>query len=794
MLIMLETHNIAAPAKRLDGWAQNVAILLAFLLPLFFLPGTLIPFAYGKVALVALLAIVPFVLWIIARLKEGTFLYPNSYVLWSAVLLPVVYFVSALLSGDISNSLIGLGLENDTFVFVLILVAVFAMASLLFTSVSSVIKMVLAISSSFTVIATIQTIRLVFGAQNILPGVFSSDVTATILGSWNDLAVFAGLIVIFSLTFMLYAPKTRITKIVACANMVMAFFLLVVINLKVLWFILAALSLVLLLYVFATKHEDEIGANRQPRVRVVAPSVIFVLSVIFIFAGGSIVAKVADVLHVQNVDVRPSWGGTMEVAKQAYAKSPIFGTGPATFAKDWINYKPVGVNNTRFWNVDFSSGVGALPTAFVTTGLVGGAIWILFFASIVYLAFRMLWARMPNDATKYVIFATVGATIYMLLLMILYVPQTVMLAITFLLIGLTLAVGRNTNIVKTNRISMHDSQSTKFVILLVFAGVGVTLLSITILLTQRVVAASMLESSANAAADKDYVQSELLANRVKKITSNSIFGADDRADNILAQLGVLKLRKVLSSDQQADGYKAMLQAAIESVITPARNAIADNPSSYANHIFLGNIYSQLVPLKIDGAYDASMSEYKKALELNPTNPSIPLMMSRLALGSGKLDEATSFANQSLKIKPNYSDAYFMLSQIALKSNNVQEAIASTESAAVLAPNNPGILFQLGMLRYSTKDYEKAGQIFSRAVALNPQYSNALYYLGLTAQKLGDNKTALRAFQKVSKLNPENKEVKQIIESLKQATQKSARAKQDSGVDGNAPKAPAPQTQ
>ncbi|KKW05574.1 MAG: hypothetical protein UY39_C0056G0002 [Candidatus Kaiserbacteria bacterium GW2011_GWC2_49_12] len=38
-------------------------------------------------------------------------------------------------------------------------------------------------------------------------------------------------------------------------------------------------------------------------------------------------------------------------------------------------YKPLGVNFTEFWNVDFYSGVGFIPTSFVTVGLLGVVAW-----------------------------------------------------------------------------------------------------------------------------------------------------------------------------------------------------------------------------------------------------------------------------------------------------------------------------------------------------------------------------------------------------------------------------------
>lgn len=785
----METLKQTVSAQRLDAVAQNVAVLLAFLLPILFLPTSWVPFAHWKVALLALTSLVPLTLWTIARFKEKAIMYPNSYVLWSALLLPLAYFASALLSGGVANGMVGTGYENDTLMFIVILVALFATITLVFTSIASVARMLLAISSSFAVLAFLQVVRLIFGAENILPSIFSSNPTVTLLGSWNDLAVFSGLIVIMSLVALMYAPRTRIMQALTYINLAMAIFLLVVVNLKVVWIMLGLMSLILFVYFIAVKssnehtlEENESNKNKKDEIiKMIAPITVFVLSVLFMFAGGFLGPKVNTLLNVQFVDVRPSWEGTIEVAKNSYSESAILGTGPNTFARAWEKYKPTGVNNTNFWNINFRSGIGLIPTAFITVGLVGGLLWIFFLASVVYTAFKVLWARMSNDIIRFVVFATVGGSLYLLVLLTVYVPQTVMLGFTFLMVGLFLAVARNINVVNTRKISVNDNSATSFVLMLTLVTTTLVLVSVFMATTQKVLAASLLQRSTQSAQNKDYERAKTLAERARESNLWGIFGNDDRASSILAQLGIIKLREVVQTDPKSEGYRENLQKAIEGVILPARAALETNPNNYNNHVFLGNIYEQLSPLGIDGAYEAALTSYRAARELNPTDPSIPLRMARAAFGADKSEDAKKFAEESLALKRNYTDAYYLLSQIAIKDGNVEQAIATTESAAILAPNNPGILFQLGVLQYSTKEYKKAAQIFARAINLNPNYANALYYLGLSTAQLGDNKTALAAFKRVAKLNPENEDIKKIVTSLESGQLQTPKAPEASAI-------------
>lgn len=763
---MLEQTS-TAPAQRFGAAAQNVAMLLVFLLPILFLPASWMPFAYTKVVLVALAAFVPLIMWTRDKFKEGSLMYPNSHVLWLVLLLPVAYLVSALLSGDMSNSIIGAGYENGTLLFMLLLVALFVGVSVIFTSVSAVAKMLFAIVSSFGVLAFVQVARLVFGAGNVLPSVFSADPTATLIGSWNDLAVFSGLMVITSIVALIYAPRTKLMRALMYVNLATALFLLVVVNLKVVWVMLALLSLVLFVYFMATKRVDGDYDNveKEGVFKMSATVGVFAISILFIFAGSFLGSKVSSLLNIQNVDVRPSWDGTTEVMMSTYGDNALFGSGPNTFSTAWVQNKPVGVNDTAFWNIDFNSGIGVVPTAFVTVGLVGGVLWLLMIASVIYLAFRVLWARMPNDTTRFVVFTTVGSALYLLLMLIMYVPQTVMLAITFVVVGLFLAVARNVNVVRTRKISMNDGQAISFVLIFVFTAIAVVAVSLSVITIQRVSVATLLERSVRAAQSDDLTRALKLAKRAEAFTLGGVFGNDDRVYSVLSQIGMVNLREVVQGDVDAKDFQANLRVAVESVVVPAQAAVDANPENYNNHVFLGGVYEQISGLNVEGAYEAALAAYSKAIELNPNNPSIHLMMARAAFTTEKLADAEAYANKAIEIKRNYADAYYLLSQIAIKNSNTKAAIETTEAAVLLTPNNAGLLFQLGVLQYSEGEYTKSAAIFSRAVSLNPKYANALYYLGLSHAQLGNKDLALQALGLVQELNPDNEEIKQLIVAI-----------------------------
>jgi tetratricopeptide (TPR) repeat protein len=173
----------------------------------------------------------------------------------------------------------------------------------------------------------------------------------------------------------------------------------------------------------------------------------------------------------------------------------------------------------------------------------------------------------------------------------------------------------------------------------------------------------------------------------------------------------------------------------------------------------------VVPLKIEGAYEAAMTNYEKAEKYAPQNPSLELLQARLDLAAGNVDKARQHIAQALKLKENYTEAVFLLSQIEASQGNLAEAIKQAQSAAVLAPNDPVVYFQLGLLEYNDNKFSDAAKALERSVILADDYANARYFLGLSYYELGDKDRAIEQFKKLSELDPESSEVKMILSNL-----------------------------
>ena len=334
--------------------------------------------------------------------------------------------------------------------------------------------------------------------------------------------------------------------------------------------------------------------------------------------------------------------------------------------------------------------------------------------------------------------------------------------LTFLFIGLLIAEGRALGVVKDRVFPIIADSSKGFIAALliiffmVFGVVGMYITGqkyVASVFYGRGIAQFNEEGSVNAAENSFRRALTFDASR-------------DEYLRALAQISFVKLQR---SIQNADGLapedvRSTFQLALSNAISNAQAATNVNDADSVNWRLLGQIYEVVIPF-IDGASDASINAYKKAIDRSPLDPALRDDIARVYLLLGDQVQARELLQKALELKGDYATAHFRLAQIAAIKGNTADAIANTERAALSAPNDIGILFQLGLLYYQGDRFTDAAQILDRAVRLSTNFSNARYFLGLTYAALGENTAATEQFTRIAELNPGNEEVSRILVNL-----------------------------
>ncbi len=762
---------VSSPALTTQSVFEKISFYLllvtSFLIPIFFVPSTFITTDFGTSLLFAYGVILAVICYIVSVFLSGSFTMPRSVKvtlgLFAAV--PIVYFLAGISNGFSRMTFIGLTFDQSTVGFVLVAFAYLFLVSMLFRDSKRIFYSFIAFLSSSIIFCLFVALRLIFGVKFLSFGIFTS-LTSTMIGSWNNVAMFAAIGLLLSFISVSMLDASRLMKSLLTVACLVSLFFLVLVNFNFIWVTVGISALLFIVYKIFTNRDASLPAKtfaEKLRRIPLYPAIVLVISLVFIFWGGAIVSHLGPVFNQSNVEVRPSLSVTWDIARQTIQTRPLFGSGSGTFTTQWLSYKPDAITSTDFWNTDFQYGIGLLPTFAVTTGLVGILSWLLFLGLYLYFGWKALFAHISDSFLKYLTVSSFFVSLYLWIMAVIYLPSIVMIVLTFFFTGLFFASLSVAGILSTSVTAFSVNPRKGFGWSLGFVAIFLLSLTLGYALYKNAEALWYFQKSSYALnTSGDILQSETL---MKQAISAVPYDTYYRA---LAQIEITKLGKIEQQDPktvaQADLQKEVT-ATLTDAITAGLNARNADPSNYLNWVTLGQVYEAAVPLKIQGAYESSQAAYNEAFRRNPKNPGIYLLMAQLEVDNGNLTNATAYATQAIQMKQNYLDAYFLLAQIQVSNKDLKDAITSVQAASVINPTDPSILFELGYLQFSNSDFAGAITTLQKSLTLSPQYANAKYYLGLSYEASGDHADAIAQFTDLQKTNPDNTTVQQILSAL-----------------------------
>ena len=755
-------QSSSAPRRSLDTMS-TWALLITYIVALFiFIPSSTIPFVATKTFVLAAGALITLALYILARLSRGNIIFPPS-ILVLALWLPVAaYALSSAFSGiSFANALWGSALEPDTLGFILTAAVLGTLTALILRRVEQYHTFLKVGAIVFGAVVALQLLIILVGqfASTKISPAFS------LIGSYDNLASFLGLGVVAILLTLRFRTLSAHTRLYFLLGGVGAIILLAVANSFLVWVLVALVSLGLFVEAVMRRSSgsadaelDEIStvADAGPadadtgNRSLVLPLAVLAVSLFFLI-GGTLGGALASALDVNVLSVRPSWQSTVAVAQKTFATSPLFGAGPGTFGIEWLKYRDASLNSTVFWNIDFSSGIGFIPTSFVTTGILGVIAWVGLVGLLIVLGLKMIIQRAPRDPLiNYVALLSFVSALYLFVVAIFDLPNAVILALAFIFAGVFISTTRFAE--GKGQWGIIFARSPRLGFVIVF--------SLTIVLLSSVVAAYTLVGHYIAAAEITKANAAVAAgdlDAADRAAQNSIsFAPSASAYQLHAGVASARLSQIIASTTMTpSAAQQAFQAALSSGINAALTATRLAPDNYQHWVALGNLYAQAVPLQVDGAYASAKTSYEKAQTLSPTNPQIPFILAQLEIANRNSKAAKEYLKAAITLKQDYTTAIFLLSQLEVQDGNVRDALAAALAAAYFTPNDPSVLFQVGILYAAQNDLQNAAAALGAAVDANPQFANARYFLSAVLAKRGDLESALTQLQAVAAMSEEN---------------------------------------
>ena len=720
-----------------------ILILILFFLSFVRISHTDVPIVADKLFLITIASSTAFLVWLLGTLFTRSVSFPRSAILYGATFVYLSQLLATVTSASRGASFWGSMFDSDNLIFSTIILLLIFLSSVVFQSLSRIAMAYLALFAGLFVLFVSQLINLFVGKNYNL------------LGTWYDLGVIFGLALLVSLVFIELSPKRAFYRKLGWIVFGFSSISLVFINFSLVWLIVGFGALFIALYSYW------LGPGGRGRA-VVSVLVVGVSVACLVFGRPNApISRLVNKIIPTPTEIRPSWAGTYALTVSSLKKNPIFGAGPGLFSREWVKYKDVSINKTDYWSIDFSAGVGYLPSKVLTSGILGTLALLTFLILIFKQGIFLLKKLSEPTFEDAQVLATIVATFYLWIVAIFYVPNPTTLAFSAIFTGLLIATFASKELTDNLLISSSVHHKLKIVItilsVLFFLGTSAVMYEY----GRNYVALWTFRDSVVYAQNGDINKAIDYAKRTLSLDTRDIYHRH------ASDVYLLALAKEVSSiDPNSPRARETFIKLFGDAVAEAKSAVEDDETNYLNYLALGSVYESVVTLGIEGAYEQARLAYKTAGTLNPTSPTIPFQLARLELANKNIQNAVQYLNESISLKSNYAPAYILASQIALGGGDLPTAIKTTELAVLSDPNNFTYFFQLGYLRYKNKDYRLALESFNRTLALNKDYANARYFLGLTYAKIGKITEAIFELESVLKSNPGNKEVQMILEKVK----------------------------
>lgn len=506
--------------------------------------------------------------------------------------------------------------------------------------------------------------------------------------------------------------------------------------------------------------------------------------------------------------VQPSLATSVAITSKTIQSSPIVGYGPGNFITSFTRFRPADSNKDNYlglWTARFDQSSSFFITAIASTGLLGLLGMLVF----LLLFFRALFTRLIRDpfSKEYLSLLTSGVGVIVLLVTSIVKPSNSTLSfMLWVLIGFCASLFSGT-------VRSLGGRSNRFLILTSFAFYGATCAGLVGLLfmgnrlganitfahalqIDRAIARELLTDQRQP--DQKIVNEliQTLSRAVDLDHQNPLYTA------ALSQAFAYQLNGLLAStDQNTEEKTVQLQGVTSAMIDAARRAYTTAPNDVRNVENLARLYQTIAPYTT-GADDLAIEFFKKAADLDPTNPAQHFAQARFLLtmslihnqraeqtkadqtdnrtkeqeaSARTLKDAEGALLQALKLKDDYTDALYAMALIRAQQKNNADAITFLDKALIanvgqfnFGNADAGLFLSLGSSYVGLGEKEKGEIAYKNALTVNPDFSDAKWSLALLYANQGKKEEALSLLRELDQKNPNNEMITKKISELQEA--------------------------
>ena len=763
--------------KKISSFFNRVSVVATLLVPIVALLGFAPVAPLGidgtKVIASGALVLVALFSYIVASCVNKKFVLPHHFLFVGTSVAAGTLLVSTFFSATPMQSFFGLGVETWTYANIFYV--------LVYTLLVSVHARTGSVRHMFTVtLLASAIIAVVFYVLRLTSGgiigfsIFSQDIVLNSVGRWFDFGFVAVLLVLAMLAYVVSASATALKRTFAWFVAICALCVFLVTASLTNAFLLSIGSIVIL--VFVRKNTDNTMHDRVSRVILVCLATLSGLFFAFqtitaqspLFFQGSQIPNLANSKYqIVYRDYPMTFAtDTYAVVVRSLKENPVFGVGLTRFDQVWSAYKPVEINNSPFWAVDFSYGFGLPLTILAMSGILGFLGLLAFLLSIVYTLYVL---RGKIQSLRYSVltsFSVLG-----IIYVFVHTPSAGLLLFLCTIWGITMSYAPQSEWDWTVSNIRKISILIVCVIFLALAyGTGSRILS----LGEGMYVLRSVDTLENI---------NKAITKIEPIAARNIHPAYYQTLATLQQLRASAIANKIQTEEKTlskvdlDILSGEINKAGVNTIAALEGAIKNNPNNYNVYIqkaqFLGSQLGANAITDTDKAvlaqtYSFAIDALKKARALAPQNPNIDLLEAQIEIQQKKYESAQNLLLQAIQKRPAYTDPVSLLAQLQIAQGNIQQARNVAQAGLRSDASNPQqALFIYGQIEREAKNYAVAAQAFEQLVRIqgNNVSPDIARLLADTYVAAGAIAQAKPIYEQLLKINPKDEQLQQIIQQL-----------------------------
>lgn len=356
----------------------------------------------------------------------------------------------------------------------------------------------------------------------------------------------------------------------------------------------------------------------------------------------------------------------LTIAQKVFAKSPILGNGPATFAISFSQFKTADINNSKFWDkiIDRSSNWPLHLTA--TMGIGAPLVFYGMVLSFLWLIWRFFTYQVAIDPNKFIIIPFASSILTIFVVTLITTPSIYILSLLFSLIGLSIAsLGALGTSLTTPKAIINQGLLSQYKILLIaIYSVMVIFFAAGIYLTYL---------SASQLASVNYFQSSkklLDQNEPQKAYEENslaivLWPYNDSSHRFFAQINLALALSTQAKEKNSQNAQ-ISQQLFQQAINEARAATVISPSNYQNWQVLSQTYAVIAATIDDRAWQFAIDNVKQSISQNPNYPLLYNQLASLYLAQDQPSDAEQALMKSVGLKGDLPQTLYLQAQVYKK--------------------------------------------------------------------------------------------------------------------------------